>query len=115
MTHARFGGNRKIGVVVSGQLDDGSRGLAAINQAGGHVMVIRRSDDTEKGMPEHAADLGGPIDCIGNTDEIVHAIIEVVRADQNNLKTTRTSWTACARAYGFEPRTAGRRTCLTLR
>jgi chemotaxis response regulator CheB len=76
---------------VSGQLDDGSRGLAAINQAGGHAMVIRRSDDTEKGMPEHAAEFGGPIDCIGTTDEIVHAIIEVVRADHNNLRTTRKS------------------------
>jgi hypothetical protein len=54
-------------------------------------LVIRRSDDTEKGMPETAADFGGPIDCIGNTDEIVQAIIEVVRADHNNLRTTRTS------------------------
>ena len=81
---ARFGGDRMIGVVLSGQLDDGSRGLAAINRAGGHVMVVQRCEDREKGMPENAAVFEGPIDCIGTTAEIVQAIVAVVNADRNS-------------------------------
>ncbi|WP_407792369.1 chemotaxis protein CheB [Pigmentiphaga litoralis] len=35
-------GRSHDGVVLSGSLDDGSSGLAAINHAGGPVMVMRR-------------------------------------------------------------------------
>lgn len=81
---ARFGGDRMIGVVLSGQLDDGSRGLAAINRAGGHVMVIHRHTDCAEGMPENAATFAGPIDCVGSTADIVQAIVGVVIADVNS-------------------------------
>ncbi|GGX29469.1 hypothetical protein GCM10007242_40020 [Pigmentiphaga litoralis] len=82
---ARFGGKRMIGVVLSGALDDGSRGLAAINHAGGHVMVIDRTLDGSQreapGMPENAAKYDGPIDCTGSALEIAEAIVKIVQAD----------------------------------
>src|SRR5690554_4553112 len=37
---AKHGGKRIIGVVLSGSLDDGSRGLAAVKEAGGLSMVL---------------------------------------------------------------------------
>jgi two-component system, chemotaxis family, protein-glutamate methylesterase/glutaminase len=40
---AAYGGSRTIGVILSGALDDGSRGLAAIHGAGGRTMVLPRS------------------------------------------------------------------------
>ncbi|WP_206692785.1 chemotaxis protein CheB [Paracoccus sp. NBH48] len=40
---AENGGMRIIGVVLAGSLDDGSRGLAAINKAGGLTMVVTPS------------------------------------------------------------------------
>lgn len=40
---ADCGGHQTIGVVLSGSLDDGSRGLAAIHHAGGNTMVLRPS------------------------------------------------------------------------
>jgi two-component system chemotaxis response regulator CheB len=85
---ARFGGERMIGVVLSGSLDDGSRGLAAINHAGGHVMVIDHpAEDRQgkvRGMPENAAAYDGPIDCTGNAQEIADAIITAVHADRSS-------------------------------
>jgi len=51
---ARHYGARTIGVVLSGQLDDGTRGLAAIKKAGGIAMV--QSPD-EAAYPEMLATL----------------------------------------------------------
>jgi two-component system chemotaxis response regulator CheB len=80
---ARFGGKRMIGVVLSGSLDDGSRGLAAINHAGGRVMVIDRNqeegDRETPGMPENAEKYDGPIDCKGSALDISEAIVRIVR------------------------------------
>jgi two-component system chemotaxis response regulator CheB len=70
-----------IGVVLSGQLDDGARGLAEIKSAGGHVMVLRRDTQRENGMPENAAILACPVDCVGSTVDIVQAIIAAVTTD----------------------------------
>ncbi len=49
--HAR---SRGVGVVLSGSLDDGSRGLEAIADAGGATMVLTRDGVTEPGMPRNA-------------------------------------------------------------
>src|ERR1700712_3926334 len=46
-------GTRMVGVVLSGSLDDGSRGLAAINDAGGTTMVLTPGHPLKKGMPEN--------------------------------------------------------------
>lgn len=85
---ARYGGKRMIGVVLSGSLDDGARGLAAINHAEGHVMVIQRGQPAGRrhvrGMPENAATYDGPMDCIGSAQKIADAIVKVVRADRSS-------------------------------
>ena len=73
---AEYAGARMIGVVLSGSLDDGSRGLAAIHDAGGSTMVLTPSAGAGRGMPENAIAYDGPIDLIGNPRQIAHAINE---------------------------------------
>lgn len=72
-THA---GGRMIGVVLSGSLDDGSRGLAAIHKAGGITMVLTPALPPERGMPENAIQYDGPISLIGNSEKIAEGICE---------------------------------------
>jgi two-component system chemotaxis response regulator CheB len=75
---AEYGGNRIVGVVLSGALDDGSRGLAAIHHAGGLTMVISpRSGST--GMPENAISYDGPVDVVGDAQGIAAAIKRAIR------------------------------------
>jgi chemotaxis response regulator CheB len=69
--HAR---SRMIGVVLSGSLDDGSRGLAAIKAAGGTTMVLTPNRSGDKGMPENAISYDGPIDTIGTPEQIAEEI-----------------------------------------
>ena len=76
---AAHGGSRIIGVVLSGSLDDGSRGLAAINEIGGLTMVVTPARPTEQGMPENAISYDGPIDLIGSPSEIAQAICATVQ------------------------------------
>jgi chemotaxis response regulator CheB len=69
---AMHGRERTIGVVLSGSLDDGSRGLAAIHATGGLTMVLTPSGYA--GMPANAIAFDGPIDTIGDTQAIAAAI-----------------------------------------
>ena len=71
-------GGCSIGVILSGALDDGSRGVAAIHDAGGKTMVLLRAPQP-RGMPENAIAYDGPIDCIGSTAEIAAAIRALVQ------------------------------------
>jgi two-component system, chemotaxis family, protein-glutamate methylesterase/glutaminase len=71
---AAWAGTRMIGVVLSGSLDDGSRGLAAIHAAGGITMVLTPAHEREKGMPENAISFDGPIDLIGGPQRIAEGI-----------------------------------------
>jgi two-component system chemotaxis response regulator CheB len=74
---ARHAGRRTVGIILSGALDDGSRGLAAIHAAGGVTMVL---DPAHKpvGMQQNAIDYDGPIGFIGNglgiTAALEHAL-----------------------------------------
>ncbi len=65
---------RVIGVVLSGSLDDGSRGLAAIHAMGGRVMVLTPDRSRRNQMPANAADYDGPMDFIGDAEEIAAEI-----------------------------------------
>ena len=72
---------RAIGVVLSGSLDDGSRGLAAIAHAGGTTMVLTKQGVAEYGMPENAAAYDGPIDVLGSATKIAREIVRRVRVE----------------------------------
>ena len=74
---AKNAGRCGIGIVLSGALDDGSRGLEAIHHAGGKTMVILRSA-WPRGMPENAIAYDGPVDCIGSPGEIAAALRDAV-------------------------------------
>ncbi len=76
--HAR---GRVIGVVLSGSLDDGSRGLAAIAHAGGTTMVLTKQGVAEYGMPGNAAAFDGPIDVLGSATTIAREIVRRVALD----------------------------------
>lgn len=75
---ARHGQGRMVGVVLSGGLDDGSRGLAAIHEAGGLTMVLTPDPAPHRGMPENAINYDGPIDVIGSPQVIAAAIVEAI-------------------------------------
>jgi two-component system, chemotaxis family, protein-glutamate methylesterase/glutaminase len=77
---AAHAGRRMIGVVLSGSLDDGSRGLAAIKAAGGTTMVVTSAGRPSRGMPENAREFDGPIDKIGTAEQIAQEIGRLVAA-----------------------------------
>jgi two-component system chemotaxis response regulator CheB len=74
---ALHAGHRMIGVVLSGSLNDGSRGLAAIHQARGLTMVLEPSHKP-RGMQQNAIDYDGPISFIGTAREIADRIAQAV-------------------------------------
>jgi two-component system chemotaxis response regulator CheB len=58
-TAARSYGERVIGVVLSGHLDDGTEGLAEIRRAGGVAIVQEPSDAEFPSMPTSALEVAG--------------------------------------------------------
>jgi two-component system, chemotaxis family, protein-glutamate methylesterase/glutaminase len=77
MSLARHFGPRTIGVVLSGQLDDGTRGLAAIKKAGGIAMVQSPQEAAYPDMPRNAINYGGPIDLVAPTSDLAAEIIQL--------------------------------------
>lgn len=75
---AKHAGAQFIGVILSGSLDDGSRGLTAIKEAGGVSMVLTPQHQRHPGMPENAIRYDGPIDVIGSPELITAEIISRV-------------------------------------
>lgn len=74
-----------IGVVLSGSLDDGSRGLAAIKAAGGRTMVLTPKRSAGSGMPENAINYDGPIDKIGTPEQIAREIGRLLGAPSKTI------------------------------
>jgi two-component system chemotaxis response regulator CheB len=80
---AAHAGRRMIGVILSGALDDGSRGLAAIRRAGGSTMVLTPEGlSGERDMAENAIGFDGPVDLIGSAQQIAQSILS--RIPQNS-------------------------------
>lgn len=67
-----------VGVVLSGMLNDGTRGLKAIHDAGGYCIVQDPNDADFAGMPENALK-GVAAHFVGTTDRIVDKLIELAR------------------------------------
>jgi two-component system, chemotaxis family, protein-glutamate methylesterase/glutaminase len=63
-----------IGVVLSGGLDDGSRGLLAISGAGGITMVVTPRQSPYRRMPANAISFNDPVDFIGSPRQIAAEI-----------------------------------------
>ena len=79
-------GHRMVGIVLSGALDDGSRGLAAIHEAGGITMVLTPEGPSgESDMARNAIGFDGPIDLIGSSRQIAHGICRLVQDDADRL------------------------------
>ncbi len=70
-------GPKAIGIVLSGSLDDGSRGLAAIHAASGFTMVLDPADKP-RGMQQNAIDYDGPINFVGVAGQIARVVGQVV-------------------------------------
>jgi two-component system, chemotaxis family, protein-glutamate methylesterase/glutaminase len=66
-------GKRTVGIVLSGSLDDGSRGLAAIHAARGLTMVLN-PHNKPAGMQQNAMDFDGPITFVGSATEIAQVL-----------------------------------------
>ncbi len=80
---ARFAGPRMIGVILSGSLDDGSRGLAAIHAAHGLTMVLDPGHKP-RGMQQNAIDHDGPISFTGTARQIAERIGWVLAEDRRS-------------------------------
>jgi two-component system chemotaxis response regulator CheB len=70
-------GDRVVGVVLSGNRDDGSAGLAAIKAAGGAAIVQDPDDALYRGMPANAI-ASVTVDAVVPSDEIARAIANMV-------------------------------------
>jgi two-component system, chemotaxis family, protein-glutamate methylesterase/glutaminase len=71
---AKHAEGKFIGVVLSGDLDDGTRGLLAIRRAGGITMVATPRLPRDDSMPANAISFNDPVDFIGSPQDIAAEI-----------------------------------------
>ena len=71
---AAFSPGRAIGIILSGSLDDGSRGLAAVHAAQGVTMVLDPRGKWPRGMQQNAIEHDGPVDLIGTASMIAEMV-----------------------------------------
>jgi two-component system, chemotaxis family, protein-glutamate methylesterase/glutaminase len=76
-TAARHYGPRVVGIVLSGGLDDGAAGMAAVKRAGGVAIVQDPSDAAFPSMPMSALERIEPDFCVP-VDQIGGLIVELV-------------------------------------
>jgi two-component system chemotaxis response regulator CheB len=77
-TAARAHGRRVMGVVLSGTLDDGTAGLAAIKAAGGAALVQDPKDALFDGMPISAIE-NVDVDFVGDVDALAAELVRRTR------------------------------------
>jgi two-component system chemotaxis response regulator CheB len=71
-------GSRVTGVILSGALDDGAAGLAAVKRCGGIAIVQSPRDAEVPSMPESAI-LNAPVDHVLVTDQIAATLERLAR------------------------------------
>src|SRR5215210_7981582 len=76
---ARMFGERAIGVILSGTLDDGTAGAAAIHAHGGITIAQDPDDAICPGMPTSVIETGH-VDYVAAADEIPALLADLVRA-----------------------------------
>jgi len=74
---ARWHGQRVIGVVLTGSLDDGTAGLLTIKKRGGVAIVQDPQDALAPGMPQSALEIVR-VDYVANLEEIPALLIKLV-------------------------------------
>ena len=77
-TAAQHHGPRVIGIIVSGQLDDGAAGLWAIKRRGGFAAVQDPKDASAGDMPRYAI-TAAEVDVVADADEIGNLLPEWCR------------------------------------
>jgi two-component system, chemotaxis family, protein-glutamate methylesterase/glutaminase len=70
-------GNRVIGVVLSGVLDDGAAGLVAVKSHGGATLIQSVEDAMYPTMPAAALEAVGETDVVGDAGALAAAIVEL--------------------------------------
>lgn len=78
-----------VGVILSGLLDDGSRGLAAIKAAGGTTIVLAPRGKSSDDMAKNAREYAGPVDVIGRAASLV-SLLEKIFASRHCSGHSRT-------------------------
>lgn len=74
---AESAGPNAVGIILSGMLSDGVKGLKAISAAGGRCIVQAPEDAAYPSMPDHALD-AVDVDFVGTTEEIASILFEWV-------------------------------------
>jgi two-component system chemotaxis response regulator CheB len=80
---AAFSPGRAIGIILSGSLDDGSRGLAAVHAAGGFTMVLDPRGKWPPGMQQNAIAHDGSVDLIGTACMIAGMVERVITEEDH--------------------------------
>jgi two-component system chemotaxis response regulator CheB len=106
-TAARWYGDRVIGIVLSGSLDDGTGGLKCVKDAGGIAIVQRPEEASSGGMPASAI-RNVAVDHVVGTDAIAALVTRLVEAIAAREESKESPMTIKQR-HEIDPAVAGTR------